>query len=244
MTMKFSGAMAAVATGLATMAAGSLPAAAGDSNGNFQIKAGVSGVWTDDDTTSLVTSGGVNLLAAGAHASTDDMVLPTLTLTYFFNRNVAVELFCCFGQTSVVGEGILRGNGELAETWMFPPILTLQYHFDGFGAVRPYVGAGVEWIHYFDSKVGKNGLGAASVDLDDSFGFALQAGVDFDLGGGWSLGLDVKKVWEDTEVTWKFANGTSIKADHDIDPLIATANLGYRFNLDDLFGRREAAPLK
>jgi outer membrane protein len=242
--MRFLGARAALVAGCLALAAAATPAAAGDSNGNFQAKIGVSGLWTDDETTSLKTSAGADLLAAGAYASTDDIALPTLTLTYFFNRNVAVELFCCFGQTSVVGEGLLKGTGELAETWMFPPILTLQYHFDGMGAFRPYVGAGVEWIHYFDEKVGNNGLGAVGVDLDDSFGFALQAGVDFDLGGGWSLGLDVKKVWEDTEVTWKFADGSRITAEHDIDPLIATANLGYRFNLADLFGAREAAPLK
>lgn len=220
------------------------PASAGDSNGNFQAKVGISGVWTDDNTNSLVTSGGVDLLALGNSASTDDMVLPTLTLTYFLNKNIAVELFCCFGQTSIVGEGNLGPAGEIAETWMFPPILTLQYHFDGMGAFRPYVGAGVEWIHYFDESVGSNGLGAVGVNLKDSFGFALQAGVDFDLGNGWSLGLDVKKVWEDTEVTWTFADGSRIVAEHDIDPLIATANLGYRFNLSDIFGSREAAPMK
>ncbi|WP_295555070.1 OmpW family outer membrane protein [uncultured Hyphomicrobium sp.] len=233
-----------LATALAVTMGAAGPALAGDSNGNFQIKVGISGVWTDDETNSLVTSAGVDLLAAGASASTDDMTLPTLTLTYFFNRNVAVELFCCFGQTSIVGEGLISGQGEIAETWMFPPILTLQYHFDGLGPLRPYVGAGVEWIHYFDTKPGSNGLGAVAVDLDDSFGFALQAGVDFDLGGGWSLGLDVKKVWEDTDVTWRFADGSRITAEHDIDPLIATANLGYRFNIEDLLGRREAAPLK
>jgi len=242
---KLLGAAAALATGAAAMAGAAMPAAAGDSNGNFQAKVGISGVWTDDETTSLTTSAGANLLAAGAHASTDDMVLPTLTLTYFFNKNVAVELFCCFGETSIDGEGLIAGAGEIAETWLFPPIVTLQYHFDGFGAVKPYVGVGVEWIHYFDEKVGTNGLGAVAVDLDDSFGFALQAGADFDLGGGWSIGVDVKQVWEDTDVTWRFADGSSIKAEHDIDPLIATANLGYRFNLADLFGRRESAvPLK
>lgn len=233
--------VAALAAGLALSAPSAM---AGDSNGNFQIKAGLTGVWTDDETNSLKTSTGVNLLAAGASASTDDIAIPTLTLTYFFNNNIAVELFCCFGQTSIAGEGILSGAGEIAETWMFPPILTLQYHFDAMGAFRPYVGVGAEWIHYFDEKTGGNGLGAASVDLEDSFGFALQAGVDVDLGAGWSLGLDVKKVWEDTDVTWRAAaaaGGADVRANHDIDPLIATVNVGYRFNLSDLFGPREAA---
>lgn len=241
MTTKWLGAVAAIALATAWSA---LPASAGDSNGNFQIKAGISGIWTDDTTNSLKTSTGTNLLAAGASASTDDIVIPTLTLTYFVTRNIGVELFCCFGQTSIQGEGIIKANGEIAETWMFPPILTLQYHFDGMGAFKPYVGAGFEWVHYFDEKTGHNGLAAASVDLKDSFGFALQGGADIDLGSGWSFGLDVKKVWEDTDVTWRMPNGTTIRANHDIDPLIATVNVGYRFNLSDIFGAQGATPAK
>ncbi len=137
-------------------------------------------------------------------------------------------------------KGAIAGLGQIASTWIFPPILTLQYHFDGMGAFRPYVGAGAEWIHYFNSK---SQIAGDTVSFDDSFGFALQAGVDYDLGQGWSLGLDVKKVWEDTKITWA-GTDPAVVAKHDIDPLFVTANLGYRFNLSDLLGRREPVPLK
>ena len=30
----------------------------------------------------------------------------------------------------------------------------------------------------------------------------LQAGTDIDMGDGWSLGFDAKKVWEDTKLTY------------------------------------------
>ena len=231
----------AAAVALLVSAVSALPAQAGDNNGNFQVKIGVSGVLTDDHTSSL-TANGANILP-GNWADTDDMVLPTLTLTYYFNHNVALELFCCFGETSVVGAGGLP-HQELANTWLFPPILTAQYHFDGFGAFRPYVGAGVERIHYFDEGLGDNGLGATSVKFRDSVGPAVQVGFDYDLGGGWSFGADFKKVWEDTKITWQ-APGATIVAVHDIDPVIVTANIGDRFNLEDIFGRRAAAvPLK
>ena len=53
----------------------------------------------------------------------------------------------------------------------------------------------------------------------------------------------MKKVWEDTKITW--AGPAAVVAKHDIDPLFVTANLGYRFNLEDLLGRRTAyVPLK
>jgi len=219
--------------GLAALLAGAamaLPAQAGDSNGNFQAKLGVTGVIFDDNT-KWTTPAGLG------EAETNDTVIPTLALTYFFNKNWAVELFCCFAQVNVDGKsGALGSLGKLASTWVFPPILTAQYHFDGMGPFKPYVGAGVQWIHYFDEK---SNLGD-SVNFDDSWGFALQGGVDYDLGQGWSLGVDVKKVWEDTKLTYS----SGVVAKHDLDPLFVTANLGYRFNLSDLFGSREPAPLK
>ncbi|HEY7669812.1 MAG TPA: OmpW family outer membrane protein [Hyphomicrobium sp.] len=223
---------------LLVCAASVVPAQAGDSNGNFQVKLGVTGVIFDDETTSTTLNGAA---AALGQAETNDTVLPTLMLTYFLDKNWALELFCCFAQVNVRGDtGALAGLGKLASTWAFPPILTAQYHFDGMGAFRPYVGAGVEWIHYFDEN---SNLGGGA-DFDDSWGFALQVGTDIDLGGGWSLGLDAKKVWEDTKITWTGTGLGTVVAEHDLDPWFLTANLGYRFNLSDLFGRREAVPLK
>jgi outer membrane protein len=234
--------VAAVAAGIGMLVgAATLPAAAGDSNGNFQIKLGVTGVLMDNETTSLQSSNLGDILV-GRGAEVNDEVIPTATLTYYFNRNLAVELFCCAAQISVEGSHGLKGNGELATSWTFPPILTLQYHFDGFGPFRPYLGLGAQWVHFFDSKVGDNGLGATDVEFDDAFGVALQAGFNYDLGAGWSLGLDVKKTFIETEVTFKTpgALGTVV-AKHEIDPLFITANIGYRFNL---FGPARYEPLK
>jgi len=223
--------------------AGALPAQAGDSNGNFQVKVGVTGVLFDDNTNSVTVNGAP--LGPTAQAETNDNVIPTLMLTYFLDRHWAVELFCCFDQVNVTGKGALAPLGKLASTWAFPPILTLQYHFDGMGVFKPYVGAGAEWIHYFKESSNIGG----SANFDDSFGFALQVGADIDLGQGWSLGLDAKKVWEDTKITWTGATsvaaaGPTVVAKHDLDPWFLTANLGYRFNLSDLLGRRAPAPLK
>lgn len=207
-----------------------LPAQAGDSNGNMQVKVGLTGLIFDDETT------GTNV--AGLSAEVNDTVIPTLMLNYYLTKNWSVELFCCFAQLNVHGEsGVL---GKLASTWVFPPMLTAQYHFDGMGAFKPYVGAGVQYIHYFDSSSNITG----SVDFKDSWGFVLQAGTDIDLGQGWSLGLDAKKVWENTELTYSGGAVDGVYAEHDLDPWVLTANLGYRFNLSDIFGSREAVPLK
>ena len=174
---------------------------------------------------------------ADADVSTE--VIPTLTLTHFFTKNIAAELFCCFARFEAEGKGSLHGT-DLGSFWAFPPIVTLQYHFDPVGGFKPYVGAGVQYIHYFDG--GKSDLGGAKIKLDDSWGFALQAGVDVELGQGWYLNADIKKVWLDTDASW---SGTAVKADVTVDPLIVSVGLGYRFNLSDIFASRSAeVPLK
>jgi outer membrane protein len=223
-----------IALGLAALIVGvtaAVSAQAGDSNGNMQVKVGVTGLILDDKTTST------NVPGLGAEVN--DTVIPTLMLNYYLTKNWSVELFCCFAQLNVHAvSGPIAG--KLASTWVFPPMLTAQYHFDGMGAFQPYVGAGVQYIHYFDSSSNIGG----SVDFKDSWGFVLQAGTDIDLGQGWSLGLDAKKVWEDTKLTYTNSVAGNVTANHDLDPWVVTANLGYRFNLSDLFGSREAVPLK
>lgn len=222
-------------------------ALAGDSNGNLQVRAGVTGIIFDDNVKSVRTSGGADLQSLlGADAKIGDVAVPTVTITYFFTPNIAIEAICCTAKIKAEGAGGLSGAGDLAEAWVLPPIVTLQYRFDRVANFQPYVGVGAQWIHYWGGK-GDNALGATGVDLDDSFGFALQAGLDYDLGDGWSLNLDVKKTWLDTNVTWKsaaLAGGEDITAKVDLDPLWVTAALGYRFNVEDLFGRRAVEPLK
>lgn len=63
-----------------------------------------------------------------------------------------------------------------------------------------------------------------------------------ELGQGWYFNADIKKVWLDTDASWK---GTDVKADVTVDPLIVSVGLGYRFNLSDILGTRSAdVPLK
>jgi outer membrane protein len=214
------------AVALVIGAFGAMPAMAGDSNGDFQVKLGVTGLIFDDKTTSTNVP--------GLTAEVNDTVIPTLMLNYYLTNNWSIELFCCFAQLNVEGKTAI--TSKLASTWVFPPMLTAQYHFDGMGPFRPYLGAGVQYIHYFDESSNIGG----SVDFRDSWGFVLQAGADWDLGQGWSLGLDAKKVWEDTRLNYSLP----AFAEHDLDPWVVTANLGYRFNLSDLLGRREVVPLK
>lgn len=228
MELRFLRTMMACAAGLGVFAA---PAAAGSESGNFMVR--VQGTVVDPDSSANVFAGGAQI--PGADAEVDTEVLPTATLTYFLNKNLALELFCCFAKLEAEGKGAIAG-ADLGDFWVFPPALTLQYHFDTFGSFKPYVGAGVQYIHFFNQ--GRSDLpGAPKIDLDDALGFTLQAGVDISLGDGWYLNADIKKTWIETDASW---SGTGISADVDVDPWIYSVGLGYRFNLEDVFGARSA----
>ena len=228
--------VAAAAVATAALTASPPASRAGDYDGNFMVRLQGTFLDTVDHTKSITATGapGANLVDAGYGARSSNSVLPTATLTYFFNKSISAELFCCFGATKI---DLLKDGsrvGQVADTWMFPPIVTLQYHFTDMGAFKPYVGAGVQWIHYFGSKTGDNTLAADSVRLSDSFGPALQAGFDYKLGGGWYFNADVKKSWLDTKVS--FANAKTLglgntEVKHSVDPLTFSLGVGYRFNL-------------
>ena len=87
---------------------------------------------------------------------------------------------------------------------------------------------------FYNEDVGSGfaAISITSVDVDDSLGYALQAGVDIALSGNWSLNLDVKKIFLDADVTWKAGGATAVTAkDLEIDPWIISVGLGLRFNL-------------
>lgn len=233
----------AASVGLAIGLLSSGPALAGDENGNFMIRLQGTAVITQDKLKSLNHSTIGDLKALGFDAEVSNEIVPTATLTYFLNRNWSLELLCCFAKHSIdlkPGPGFANLAGEVANMWIFPPAVTLQYHFTGMGALKPYVGAGVQYIHFFNEKTGANPIGASSVNVSDAFGPILQAGIDVSLGSGWYLNADVKKSWLDTKVTWQNALGGTIVAKDNIDPLIISVGLGYRFDL----GRGHIEPLK
>lgn len=238
MTTRIGFAIAAV-TAAVGLAGASLPTAAGSENGNFMVR--VLGTVVDPDASGSVTdqagvvSGAVGHIP-GSDADVSTEVIPALTLSYFLNQNFALELFCCFAKHQADAEGSIKGLGEVADTWIFPPAVTLQYHFTGMGNLKPYVGAGFQYIYFFDEK-----SQYGNVEIDDAFGLTLQAGLDISMGGGWYLNADVKKTWLDTQVHW---TDVGLKGDVDIDPWIFSLGVGYRFNLEDLFGARTAEALK
>lgn len=204
--------MAALAIAVSALQ-GSAPAVAGDGTGSWQIR--LRGI-------DVVPSEDANVNPIGGNIAIDDAIVPELDITYFFTDHVAVELILATTKHDVMVVDTALGDVDLGSVRLLPPTLTLQYHFEPVNRIKPYLGAGVNYTLFYDEEDGA----VPNIDYDPSFGIVLQAGIDIDVGEGWLINLDVKKVLMDTDVTLA---GGAITADVDIDPWIFGVGFGYRF---------------
>lgn len=149
--------------------------------------------------------------------STD--TVPELDFSYFATSNVAIELILGTSRHEVS----LPGVGSLGKVSVLPPTLTAQYHFSPGAQISPYVGAGINYTRFYNV-----GLSVAGTPLDvskNSWGGALQAGVDIAVGKTTFVNLDVKKIYIETDVT---AAGNKIDT-LKIDPVVIGVGFGMRF---------------
>ncbi len=154
-----------------------------------------------------------------ATVDVDDRFVPEIDFTYFLTQNIALELVAAY-----TSHNVSNGAAALAEADIIPPHLMLQYHFDLGGGIKPYVGVGVGYYIMVDDGL-VNAPG--SLDFDNEWAFAIQAGVDIQVKDNIYLNVDVKKSWVDFEAGPGAGGlaGTTV----DLDPLLIGVGVGFRF---------------
>lgn len=210
------GAAAAIALLAGASAAGAQdfePKAAGTWMVNFRATS-----VAPDESGPIKTAAGA---ATGLSASVSDDTIPSLGISYFVTDKVAVELILGTSKHEIDAVGGVAPF-RVHETWVLPPVVSVQYHPMPAARVSPYVGAGLNYMLFYSGS-DKNGF---KVDLDDGFGYSLQAGVDIAVKGPWSVNVDAKKVFFDTEAS---INGGALKADVELDPWVVSVGLGRKF---------------
>ena len=156
--------------------------------------------------------------STGLGLTIDNKIIPEIDFSYFINKNVAVELILTVPQKQK-----LSSNGtEIGTLYHLPPTLLAQYHFN-LNGFKPYVGAGLNYTRFSSVNV----LGGAVTVDKNSWGPALQVGVDIPLSGNMYLNFDLKKVYIQTDVSLA-ASGTKVGT-FKIDPLLVGVGLGWRF---------------
>ncbi len=156
-------------------------------------------------------------------ATVDNGISLGFNFTYFYSPNWAIEVLAA---TPFSHDVDVIGDVKAAEVKHLPPTVTLQYHFDSTGAFQPYVGLGLNYTTFFDEETTSDGvLAGTDLELDDSFGVALQFGADLDLNEKWFLNFDVRYINIETDAS---VNGTPLVG-VDINPWVVGATLGTRF---------------
>jgi outer membrane protein len=164
----------------------------------------------------LVQLDSANSDNTGLGLTVNNKLIADLDITYFLNRNIAVELLLTVAQKhNVYSNGTTIGSLK-----QLPPTVTVQYHFDGY-AVKPYVGAGINYTQFSSVNI----LGGNATLDSNSWGGALQAGVDIPLSGNMYLNVDLKKIQIGTDV---FAGGVKAGT-FKVDPLLLGVGVGWRF---------------
>ncbi len=156
--------------------------------------------------------------STGLGLAINNKTIPEFDISYFFSPNFAAELVLTVPQKHDVNSSVAGYLGTLKH---LPPTLLAQYHFTQFSGFKPYVGAGVNYTRF--SSV--NLLGGAADVKRNSWGGALQVGVDIPLNKQWSFNVDVKKLYLGTDVSVGGVNMGKLK----VDPVLVGVGLGYRF---------------
>ena len=211
--------------GLSTLAAPAMAYEAGD----WLVRGRIINVNPNDDSGTL-TLNGVDQGTKGVSVNSD--TVPELDITYMLHKNWGVELILGYSNHTVKGEKSWSALGDVIDTKVLPPTLTLQYHFMPDSNIRPYVGAGINYTYFFDEEVKGPVLDVpgAKVKLDSSWGLAAQAGVDVALNDDWFVNFDVKYIDIDTTAHFKNTGAAaSAKIDADIGPFVWGIGIGRRF---------------
>lgn len=189
------------------------------------------------------SSGTVDIVGTGPVPGTgievDDATNLAGTIGYMLTDNWGLELLLALPfehdlTPNDVLSGVLGSADTIATTKQLPPVLSLNYHFMPKNSWRPYVGAGINYTIFFDEQTtgALEGAGYTDLELDDSLGLALQAGIDVDITKKWFVNATVRWMDISTEAKITGASGAfgplEIK-DIELDPVVFIVQIGTTF---------------
>ncbi len=227
---------------LAVLSALSLSSVASNyKSGDIVVRGGLTLIDPNNDNTGVYADalGGDTPLSV----SVDDNTQLGLNVTYFYDRNWAVELLAAspfthdvtINDPQGISEGIFGANVDgisLGEATHLPPTVSVLYYFDTIVFnIKPYVGLGVNYTIFFDEKFNSapKSLGFNNLELDSSFGFSAQVGMDYQLTNNWHINASVRYIDIDTTANFNIGDTIEGSANIEIDPMVYSVMLGYKF---------------
>lgn len=176
-----------------------------------------------------VNSRTTGLVGIGVPSGSDIQIGNASTLTFGYERKLSstlsVELAAGIPpEHDTTATGPISFLHKVSSVKQFAPTLFLNYTFGADGAaLRPFVGIGVNYTKFIDikSELGQN------IELSDSVGLAVQAGVNYVINKQWGLyaAFAMADVKSDMVATANTVQTTTI----DFRPKVFSAGLSYRF---------------
>lgn len=197
---------------IAALMAGLSGPALAQSAGDWTVAIGAGSVMPKDDN---------GTVAGSLDIEVDNDVRPTLTLEYFVRDNIGVELLAA---TPFEHDVNVKGVGKVGSVKHLPPTVSVNYHFETGSALKPYVGAGLNWTSFWGEET-TGALAGADLNLRHSFGLALQAGADWWLNDKSAVRATVRWIDIDSDV---YLDGAKI-GEVEIDPLVLQAAYVMKF---------------
>ncbi len=226
--------------------------------GDFIVRAGAA-IVDPNETSSEISIETLALgNAAGTEVGVDSDVQFGISFSYMLTQEFGIELLAASPfQHTIYGKGVLAGAGKLGKTKHLPPTLNFNYYPNSADSkFQPYFGIGLNYTTFFDTSAdptldnagtidtlanltpgapGANTITAATntdIELDDSFGIAIQVGFDYQLTDNLGINAAYWKADIDTEGT--ITSDTNIgkvtaKVNVDIDPSVYMIGLSYKF---------------
>jgi len=162
----------------------------------------------------------------GADAVVGDASTAIFAIERRLNANMGLELVLgvppkvsarATGSVAFLGDKVLTARN-------LAPTLMLNYSFGDAGAKwRPYVGVGANFTRFSDIQ----STLAPKVEMSDSFGMALQAGVNYTLSKQWGVFGSISAI--DVSSKLVATGNTVLTTTIDFRPIVYTIGTSYRF---------------
>ena len=215
---------------IALSVATAAPSALAFQQGDIIVRAGLTNVSPDDSSSNIFVGSDL-----GVDVSVGDDTQLGLNIAYFITDRLNIEVLAATPFTHDVDFGVSDplGTGDrLGEVTHLPPTITLNYYFNNpSSAFQPYVGGGLNYTFIFDEKFtsANDAAGLKNLSLDNSFGFSAQVGVDYMVNEQWFINGSVRWIDIDTEASFNLNGTPGSVSSIEIDPMVYTISLGYRF---------------
>jgi outer membrane protein len=172
----------------------------------------------------LLWQNGQTDTVSALNVKAENQIIPELDISYFFTKNIAAELVLTYPQQVNITAG--AGNTNVGKITALPPSLLIQYHFTDLGALKPYVGAGVNYT-IFGNRQNFPALGNSVTVNQSSIGPVAQIGADYMFDKNWGLNVDLKYAAISTNVN-TVTGGTNL-GKLTLNPWMPAVGVTYKF---------------